>query len=83
MSINPPLIPGPYSDRASDCEAAIERDFLRETVNSTTPFVDLDRVLTEIAADATRAGWSEQELTDAVLRLAIRYQMKPAPKRAW
>ncbi|UVC12395.1 hypothetical protein IHQ71_30805 (plasmid) [Rhizobium sp. TH2] len=80
MSINSPRHPGPYINRALDCMAAIERDFLRETVNSTTPYVNLDRVLTEIAEDATRAGWSEQELTDAVLKLALRYNMKPPVK---
>jgi hypothetical protein len=82
MSINPPRISGPYLERATDCEFAIERDFLRETVNATTHFLDLDRVLTEIAEDAMRVGWSEQELTDAVLRLAVRYHMKPTPKRS-
>jgi hypothetical protein len=51
-------------------------------VNSTTPYVDLDRVLTEIAEEATTAGWSEEELTDAVLALAKRHGMGP-PKRRW
>lgn len=81
MSINPPRYPGPYTQRASDCELAIERDFLREMINRTTPYVDLDRVLTEIAEEATKAGWSEAELTDAVIGLATRYNMKPWAKR--
>ena len=75
MSINSPRHPGPYEGRSQDCQSAIERDFLREMVNSTTPYVDLDRVLTEIADEATAAGWSEQELTDAVLALAQRHKM--------
>ena len=75
MSINSPRLPGPYEHRSADCESAIERDFLRETVNATTPYVDLDRVLSAIAGDATKAGWSEAELTDAVIRLARRYNM--------
>ena len=75
MSINSPRYPGPYEHRSEDCQFAIERDFLREMVNSTTPYVDLDRVLTEIADDATKAGWSEEELTDAVLELAKRHKM--------
>lgn len=75
MSINSPRVPGPYAQRSADCESAIERDFLRETVNATTPYVDLDRVLSAIAEDATKAGWSEAELTDAVIRLARRYNM--------
>lgn len=78
MSINSPKLPGPYPLRSQDCERATERDFLRETVNSTTPYVDLDRVLSAIADDATKAGWSEAELTEAVIRLANRYKMKPA-----
>lgn len=77
MSINPPRYPGPYALRQHDCQAAIERDFLREMVNRTTPYVDLDRVLSEIAEEATAAGWSEEELTDAVLALANRHQMGP------
>jgi hypothetical protein len=82
MSINSPRYPGPYSLRQQDCQSAIERDFLREMVNSTTPYVDLDRVLTEIAEEATTAGWSEEELTDAVLALAMRHGMG-TPKRRW
>lgn len=74
MSINPPRYPGHYALRHHDCQAAIERDFLREMVNTTTPYVDLDRVLTEIAEEATAAGWSEEELTDAVLALAKRHK---------
>lgn len=74
MSINPPRFPGLYENRQEDCQLAIERDFLREMVNSSTPYVDLDRVLTEIAEDATRAGWSEEELTEAVLVLAKRHK---------
>ena len=74
MSINSPRYPGPYEFRQQDCQSAIERDFLREMVNSTTPYVDLNRVLTEIAEDATRAGWSEEELTEAVLVLAKRHR---------
>ena len=80
MSMNAPRFPGPYAQRAADCEAAIERDFLRETVNWTTPYLDLDRVLSAIADDATRAGWSEAELTDAVIRLAQRYRMDTAAR---
>jgi len=80
MSINSPRFSGQYGGRGVDCEYAIERDFLRETVNATTPYVDLDRVLTAIAEDATRAGWSERELTDAVIRLATRYGMAPKPR---
>lgn len=75
MSINSPRIPGPYPHRAADCESAIERDFLRETVNWATPYIDLDRVLAAVAEDATKAGWSEAELTDAVINLARRYGM--------
>ena len=82
MSMNAPRLPGSYSQRAADCEAAIERDFLRETVNASTPYVDLDRVLSAIAEDATGAGWSEAEVTDAVIRLAKRYRMAPGTK-AW
>jgi hypothetical protein len=80
MSINPPRMPGSYPQRAEDCERAIERDFLRETVNWTAPFLDLDRVLATVAEDATKAGWSEAELTDAVIRLAERYNMMPSRK---
>lgn len=76
MSINSPRVPGSYALRSADCESAIERDFLRETVNATTPYVDLDRVLSGVAEDATKAGWSEAEFTDAVIRLAQRYQMR-------
>ena len=75
MSIHSPRYPGPYSLRATDCELAIERDFLRETVEAHTPYIDLDAILTAIADDAMRAGWSEEELTEAVLALSKRHKM--------
>jgi hypothetical protein len=50
--------------------------FLRETTNSTTPFVDLDRVISALAGDAQRAGWSEAEITDAVFRLAAQHERR-------
>jgi hypothetical protein len=81
MSINPPRFPGPYSQRAIDCELAIKGNFLRETVNAATPCFDLNCVLSEIAGDATRSGWSEQELIDALMRLARRYNIKPSAQR--
>lgn len=80
MSINSPRLPGQYASRQEDCERAIERDFLRETVNATTPYVDLDRVLSAVAEDATRAGWTEHEVTDAIINLAQRYGMNPRRK---
>lgn len=76
MSINSPRIPGPYLHRLEDCVSAIERDFLRAMINVTTPYVDLDRVLSEIAEDAARAGWTEEDVTDAVLVLARRHNMQ-------
>jgi hypothetical protein len=75
MSINSPRYPGPYTKRQEDCEHAIERDFLREAVETRTPYLDLDSILAAIAEDAARAGWSEQDLTDAVLALAKRHKM--------
>lgn len=62
--------------RARDCEQAIERIFFSETVNATTPYVDLDRVYSAVADDAIRAGWSAAELTEAIVRLAARYRLK-------
>jgi hypothetical protein len=78
MSINPPRDPGSYLERDEDCQSAIERHFLYATVNSSRPYVDLARVLTEITDEATAAGWSEEELTDAVSILAQRHNMKPS-----
>lgn len=82
MSVNSPRFPGQYAQRAADCESAIERDFLRELVNAGTSFIDIDRVLAAIAEDATRAGWSEEDLTEAVLSLANRYHMHSATERS-
>ena len=76
LSISAPRQPGSYAQRARDCEQAIEPIFLRETVNSTSPYVDLDRVLVALSADAIRAGWSEAELTDAIIRLAARHRLR-------
>jgi len=75
VSINAPRYPGPYAQRKTDCESAIERDFLREVINLPTPYIDLDRVLACVAEPATKAGWTEEELTDAVIRLAARHGM--------
>lgn len=76
MSINSPRFPRHYPDRAADCEHAIEREFFAHVVSSGTAYIDLDRVLAAIAEEATGAGWSEQELTDAVLALARRHAMQ-------
>ena len=75
MSINSPRYPRPYTQRATDCELAIERDFLRKVVEAHTPFIDLDAILTALADDALKVGWSEEDPTDAVLRLAKRHKM--------
>lgn len=76
MSINAPRYPGPYAQRKADCESAIERDFLREVITLSTPYIDLDRILASVAEPATLAGWTEEELTDAVIRLAARHGME-------
>ena len=75
MSINSPRYPGTYPQRATDCELAIERDFLRHAVEARTPFIDLDAILTNMADDALKAGSSEEELTEAVLTLSRRHKM--------
>jgi hypothetical protein len=80
MSMNSPRYPGAYSQRATDCELAIERDFLREAIEARTPFIDLDAMLTALADDAVRAGWSEEELTEAVIALAKRHKMSNEDK---
>ena len=80
MSINSPLMPGSYSHRSADCENAVERDFFRIVGHAGTAFIDIDHVLAELAEDATRAGWSEEELTDAVHALARRYGIQKAAK---
>jgi hypothetical protein len=76
MSINSPLMPGPYSHRAVDCERAIERDFFRVIQDSSTAYLDADRILMLLAEDATNAGWSEEELTAAVQALAAQHNMQ-------
>jgi hypothetical protein len=81
MFVNPPRLPGAYPQRAHDCEMAIERGFLREVVETSAPFLDLDAILTAIAADATKAGWSEEELTEAVKTLAQRHSLDRSEKR--
>lgn len=75
MSINSPRFPRNYPQRLVDCERAIERQFLREVVSAGTPYIDLDRILAGTADEATSAGWSEHELTKAVLELARRYTL--------
>jgi hypothetical protein len=75
MAINSPRYPRPYAQRATDCELAIERDFFREVVEARTPLIDLDKILIALADDALKAGWSEEELTEAVLRLSRRHKM--------
>lgn len=74
--IAPPRMPGDYARRGRDCEQAIERLFLAETVNSTSPYVDLERALATVIQAGRRAGWSEEELTDAALRLAGRHGLR-------
>ena len=75
VSMNSPRYPGPYSQRAADCEQAIEREFLKVAIESGTSYLDLDSILSELADDATRAGWTEEDLTHAVLALARRHKM--------
>jgi hypothetical protein len=43
MSSNPTRVPGAYLGRAADSELRFERDFLREIVNVSTPYVELER----------------------------------------
>lgn len=74
VSMNSPRFPGHYLQRASDCDQAIEGDFLKVVLESETTFLDLDHLISALADDATRAGWNEQDLTDAVLALAKRYK---------
>jgi hypothetical protein len=81
MSINSPQYPGQYSRRATDCELAIERDFFKVLVEARTSFVDLDAILMTIADDAIRAGWSEKDLTEAVLALSKRHRLATTPRR--
>jgi hypothetical protein len=50
--------------------------FLREVITLSTPYIDLDRILANVAEPATLAGWTEEELTDAVIRLAARHGME-------
>jgi hypothetical protein len=78
MSVNSPRFPGPYPQRAADCESAIERDFFRELVNANAAYVDVDRILAALADDATRAGWWEEDLTSAVYALARRHNIRTA-----
>ena len=75
MSINSPRHPWSSLRRAEDCTRAIERAFFREVVNIGGSYIDLDRILAGIADEGTKAGWSEQELTDAVLTLARQHAM--------
>jgi hypothetical protein len=80
MSINSPRYPRAYNERATDCELAIERDFLRKVVEAHTPFIDLDAILAALADDALKAGWSEEDLTEAVLKLSRRHNMTKAQR---
>ena len=76
MSINSPRHPWSYPQRAEDCALAIERVFFREVVNTGGSYIDLDKILAGIANEGTKAGWSEQELTYAVLTLAGQHAMR-------
>ena len=75
MSMNSPRYPWPYPQRSYDCEQAIERDFLKHAIEAGTAYLDLDVLLSAIADDATRAGWSEEDLTEAAIALAKRHKM--------
>lgn len=78
MSMNSPLMPGAYSRRAEDCLHAVERDFFRIVGSAATAYIDVDRILGLLAEDATRAGWTEEEVTTAVHELARRHGMNKA-----
>ena len=75
MSMNRPRMPWPYAERADDCISALERDFLREVVLVGTPFIDMDSILAALADDASKAGWSEEEVTAAVIELTRRHRL--------
>jgi hypothetical protein len=76
MSIAVPRQPQHYAGRELDCERAVEALFLHEVKNAGTAYIDLDHVLTGIAEDATHVGWTEEEITNAVLALAKRHGLK-------
>lgn len=50
------LLAGPYPQPCSDCESAIELDFLREIVNFPAAYVGLDRDAAGGAEDAGEVG---------------------------
>jgi hypothetical protein len=76
MSIAIPRQAQPYTGRVFDCERAVESAFLDEVKSAGTAYIDLDHVLTGIAEDATRVGWTEEEITNAVLELAKRHGLE-------
>lgn len=73
MLIRPPRSSGNYPDRDLDCQDAIEHDFLAEVRAADTAFIDLAKIRSAIAAYALPAGWSDDELDNALSELVRCY----------
>ena len=82
MSIRPPRMSGDYIDRDMDCQEAIEQQFLEQVRAAKTAYLDLAKIKTAIASDALEAGWTKEDLDDALLELARCYALKITPRTA-
>jgi hypothetical protein len=80
VMIRPPRSIGPYADRDLDCQEAIEEHFLAEVRAAGTAFLDLARIRAAISEDAIQAGWTKEDLDEALPELARCYALKVTPR---
>jgi hypothetical protein len=76
MLIRPPRSNDNYPDRDLDCQEAIEHDFLAEVRAAETPFIDLAKIKSAIAAYALPAGWRDEDLDEALSELVRCYVLR-------
>lgn len=78
MEIESPRQFGFYAERAGDCEDALAPAFDEFVANGKLQFFDLKRILDAIKPNAVAAGWSCNEIIEAIHGLALDHQSRQA-----
>lgn len=67
-----------YPERAHDCVHAVEARFSELLLSLTGAFIDREAISATLIPEASRAGWAQHEITDAIDVLVARRPMATA-----
>jgi hypothetical protein len=71
-----------YPERTDDCIAAIEARFTELISALRGSFIDAEAISPVLVSEATRSGWAQHEVTDAIGALSGRYRMVVAAEQS-